>query len=283
MTYAAYEASQQDGNVAELYTWLIGETTVLETSHDSAIAIGSDIWNPVAGSIKRSRIERNAETVRRELTLSVSRLHTVAGLFIPGPCFTPVAVTIARIHLDDPDQETRTIWPAGRVLSGTWEGDGRVKLLSESTRSSVERPGLGAVWMRNCPHVFGSPGRNQCGVSLATFTVSRTVVSGSGLTLTLNTGVPGTGFWGTASAGAGFVTYTDSRGYPQRRNFRQITGAVFTLDYPLTFFTGVTSCTITSACDQSLTTCDVTYDNAANFGGVIRLPTRDIYDGQQVL
>lgn len=280
MTYAAYETSEQGGHVAELYTWLIGGQTLLETSHDVAVSIGSDTWNSV--QLDRVRIERNAETVRRELRISVPRDHTVAGLFVPGPCFTPVALTIARVHLDDPDLETRTIWPAGRVLSGSWEGEGRISLLSESTRSSVERPGLGAVWSRNCQHVWASQGRSQCGVNSATYTVSRTVVSGSGVTLTLNTGVPGIGYWGVTGAAVGYVTYTDSRGYPQRRNFRSISGAVFTLDYPLTFFTGVTAVTITAGCDQSLPTCTTNYANQANYGGVPKLPTRDIYDGQQI-
>jgi len=265
VTYAAQEISVQSGAPVELYTFSYGSSVWRYTSRESDYTDASVSPNVTytSAAIGRSAIEASQEQARNSLKLTMPRSLAVAELFRVSPPTEAVALTVRRVHRGD-TASVVVAW-MGRVL-GCAFNRATAELNCEPITVSLARTGLRRIYGKACPHVlYGASG---CRLSKTDFDHATTVSAISGVTLTV-------GSIGAYNYSGGFVEWVDDAGDTQRRFIESHSSTALTL---LQAFVGIATSdavTIYPGCDHTLTTCDTTFSNSANYGGWPWIPTKN--------
>lgn len=261
MSYDLRERSISDGAPIELYHFALGGREWRFTTAADDVTQGGHTW--LAAMIRRDGIEASADQARNNLKLTVPRDFPLADLFRIMPPTDVILLQVYRCHAGDPT--TAMVW-AGRVLNCSWSGS-TASLYAEPVATSLQRVGLRRMYQKQCPHVlYGT----ACGVSAASYAVSTTLDSTSGLTV-------------SASAFAAHVDGYFAGGYlttvvddvTERRFITEHLGANLTLNLPLSALAVGTSVTVYPGCDHSLSTCAAKFANSDNCGGFPFIPTKN--------
>jgi hypothetical protein len=134
----------------------------------------------------------------------------------------------------------------------------------------LEKP-LVRPYLPSCPAVLGD---SECGVNLASFTITGTIesVDGSGLVITDATNI--TEAINTYAYGKITMTSGASSGYSME--VKSSTVGTVTLQQRLPFgISAGDTYTLVQGCDKTLDTCKNTYDNVVNFRGFRHMPGLD--------
>lgn len=266
MAFGFFERSRSKGRKIELYLFQYGPSAssyYAFTNHTSAITVSGKTYQPVP--IKRGKIVVKGNLDKAKLEIRTSLALEIAEIFRIYPPSYVVRVTISERHLSDPDNETRMIW-GGRVLAASREGRELV-MSCEPVRTSTRRMGLRRYYQRSCSHIlFSTP----CGASKSAATVSATVASISGNSVTLNPG------WTSVASRfvAGTLEWTNAKGDPEVRAIMSISGNTLTLSaIPRDITVGMTVSPV-MGCPRTAEGC-AAHNNILNFGGCRYIPKKN--------
>lgn len=193
MTFAAFEGSREDGGPIQLFHFRWGtEATEYyaytdhteEVTVDHGGVIGVVTYEPVP--IYRGNIESNGSLDKSAIRIKTDIGTELAEIFRIWPPASVVNLTIRQGHPEDPDDEYVVIW-VGRVVSAQ-RMQSELALSGEPVSTSMRRPGLRATYGYGCRHVLYGP---QCQADKPSATVSSTVASIDGATVTLAPGWEG--------------------------------------------------------------------------------------------
>lgn len=256
MTYGAYEESPDQGSPIELYVFRVGLQEFLYTSANTDQTV--DFVTYIAEPIKRSRIDLTAELNKQHLTVEVLRSNVIADFFRFAPPDDIVAVTLLRLHEQDPDQETVVAW-IGRVLSVRWK-DVTAELYCEPVSTSLRRSGLRRHYQRNCPHqLYGT----LCRANRTEFRYQGQVSSVIGL----NVIVPGADGQDDGYYSGGYVEWVDANGIVNTRTIDTHVGNTLTLMISSFGLADGQDVEVYAGCPHTMAACDSTFNNSDNYGG----------------
>lgn len=273
MSYDAQEISVQSGAPVELYHFTQGVAEWLYTSAATDYADETDYDSNTSSRvyqaipITRSSIGATEEAARNALTLTVPRNISLAELFRVAVPSEVIHVTVRRVHRGD-TSDPIVVW-VGRVLGCAFEG-ASAKISCEPISVAQRRTGLSRLFTVGCPWALYGAG---CGLDKAAYATATTVLSASGLVLTVADVESGFNYAG------GFVEWENADGITERRAIESHTGTALTL---MQQFPGVAASdpvTVYPGCDHTLATCDTQFDNSANYGGFPWMPAKNPYDG----
>lgn len=269
MTYDAREKSIQDGAPVELYEFTRGSTVYRYTSAGSAFLLGLNTY--AAEAMQRSRIETSVERARNSITVDCRRNLAVADLFRIVSPSDVVGLVIKRVHRGDAG--VAVIW-TGRVVNCSFDGP-RASLKCEPATSSLKRTGLRRLCQVGCPHVLYSPGPGQCNLNRAAQSTVTTVTAAAGLVLSVAA-------LGAKPFAGGFVEWEESAGVVERRFISSFSGLDLTLSQAFQGIEAGDTVTVSPGCDHTATTCNGTYANLPNYGGMLFMPQKNPFDGTPV-
>jgi uncharacterized phage protein (TIGR02218 family) len=265
MTYATDEESVQSGAPVELYTFTRNSVGIgWYTSAEAEVMVGSELYATWPGGITRSALDIGGDEGRRNLDLTVARDFPVAELIHLRPRTGVIGVTVQRYHRSDAT-DIATIW-AGRVLTAKRDRNGGRILVCEPRSVTYNRNGLTRKCGRNCQHTLYGP---RCRLSQSDWGYATTIASISGTTLVV-AAVEG----GMPYAG-GIVERTDENGITDVAYIVEASGTTLTLDLALYGAAVSDSVLIYPGCDWTMNTCHTVFNNAANYGGRLTIPTKN--------
>ena len=268
MTYDAAERSLASGRPVELYSFNRQSQYFRYTSADSEQVVSSNTYQSVV--IKRANIEQGTELNRGALQISVQRDLALVALYQAGPPSEIVTCQISQFHAGD--NQVQIIW-SGRIISMSIWADGMAKIILEPVYNSLRRMGLRRVYQRQCPHLlYGA----ACGANSSTFRVPG-VTASSGTTLT----VSAVGAFANGYFAGGYVEWQVIVGIYERRFIESHTTTSLVLSTRADVALG-TAVNVYPGCDHLLATCNSKFANAANFGGLPYIPSKNPFDGTPV-
>ena len=273
MSYDVQEVSVQSGSPVELYHFTQGVTewryTSAPTDYTDETEYDSNDSSRVytAIPITRSAIGATEEAARNTLTLTVPRNTTLAELFRVSVPSEVIHLTVRRVHRGDVTDPI-VIW-VGRVLGCSFEG-AAAKIACEPISVAQKRTGLTRLFTVGCPYALYGRG---CGLDKDDFATVTTVASVSGLVLTVADVESGFNYAG------GFVEWENADGITERRAIESHSGTALTLMQQFPGIAAPDPVTVYPGCDHTLTTCDMIFNNAANYGGFPWMPSKNPYDG----
>lgn len=278
MSFDAYEISRQKGEPVDLYQFTWGDAsgtplTYNYTSAEQSISYGGDTYSPIAIGPRNDR-NASGQLDRTTVEISVPRDAAISSIFQIYPPSTAVTLVRRQGHLNDAAAEFPVVW-SGRVLGGGREGDEYV-LTCEPISSALRRPGLRRPYQIGCPHVLYGP---ECGASEAAATVTGTVASTSGLTVTLNSGWNGA-FTNTKFIG-GKVKWLNDDGAYEIRRVLNVSSDTLTLGGYIRDLVATDSISVILGCNHqqgisdSTGDCNNLHSNIQNYGGCDWIPTQN--------
>ena len=273
MTFEQYEQSPEGGHKVYLYTWRRGATTWRYANYDRNIGAGVNTY--AAAPIQHDAIEQSTDVQRMEMRVETPIDHPVAVQFRAQAPTETITLTIAAMHVNDPDQEVRAAW-TGRVISVDVDLPRNKAIIQHSpTYTSLSRLGLRRRAQTKCPHVlYGT----ACKASQALFQVIATVTNMSGVTITANDfgGKPAK-YWD-----GGYIEY-QSNGLTERRGIMSATGVTLTLSAPPVGLAIGQSVTALPGCDHTTGAngCQK-FSNILNYGGFPEFPRKNPFGSDPI-
>lgn len=268
MAYSTQETSYQSGSPVELYEFRYGATFYRYTSADADQVFDSKTYTAIP--LSRAALELTPEIARAAPRITIDSAAEVVLLFRAGMPADFVTLTIQRFHRGD--NQAITVW-AGRVLAVSW-GGGLATLQCESVFTSIKRTGLRRQYQKQCPHVLYS---SACGLSSATYRAIKQVIGISGTTLTLDGLTEAAGYFV-----GGYIEWDAGNGLAERRAISAQAGSTVTITHTIPGLTSSQNINLYPGCDHTLTTCNIKFGNAANYGGFPYIPTKNPFGGTTV-
>ena len=225
-------------------------------------AVPTEIYQPTP--ISRATVTNSGTLDKSAFEVVVTRDNPVAEMFRVYPPSRVVTVTIYQGEAEDPDAEFKPLW-SGRILAVGWDGS-QAKLQCEPISTSLTRVGLRRNFQYMCPHMLYGP---QCGASKAAATVSRTIQSASGNTVTLGVELTNPDHYR-----GGLLQWLDSQGIQQSRTITNVSGATLTIN-GVCSLPSLWPVTITKGCTRLITFCRDVHNNVPNFGGQPWIPLKN--------
>lgn len=271
MTYSTLETSASDGRPVELYTFSRGSAFVWRyTSADRDLLVGTQTYT--SAIIRRGSIEQGAEISRSNLRLSVARDFPIASLYKIASPSENVHLVVQQYHYGDTD--VKTLWQ-GDILGVKFAGTEADIELGPSSATALKRTGLRRCYQKQCPFALYGP---DCTVDPAAFRVTGSVVTVSGLAVqVVEAASRADGYFD-----GGYLEWAVGAGTYERRFIVTHAGVNLTLDVqPVGLLVGA-SARLYPGCNHSLATCNSKFSNAANYGGMPYIPTKNPFGGDPV-
>lgn len=272
MSYPDYEGSREDGNPVQCFKFQYGTEAgeyYAYTNHTDEVTIDSIVYEPVP--IQRGSIESNGTLDKSALRINTDIGTELAEIFRIYPPAAVVQLTIREGHIGDPDAAFVVTW-AGRVVAAQRQGSELV-LSGEPVSTSLRRPGLRACYQYGCRHVlYGT----KCQANKAAATVSATVDSVDGATVTLVAGWEGA--FDPAKFLRGMIEWPAAGGSTERRSIIRISGDVLSLSGIATGLAASDPVDVVLGCNHKAYAeqggdCQPLHNNIVNFGGEPWIPT----------
>lgn len=226
MAFEDFEGSRELGDPIQLFKFTYGPGPSDYYAYTDAIdeqTVDGVTYAPVP--IERDAINANGTLDKSAIKINTDIGTEIAEIFRVYPPAREVTLIIRQGHLGDPDSEFLVIW-AGRILAAHREG-GEAVLSGEPVSTSLRRVGLRRPYQYGCPLALYSVGPGLCNADKASKTLSATVSTVDGATVTLVAG------WNGAFAGAKFLgglfEWVNDDGLTDRRTILRITGNVLSL------------------------------------------------------
>ena len=280
MTFQAYEESQEDGGPVQCFLFRYGTEAgeyyaytahTQELTIDHGGSVGEVTYSPVP--IERDNVTSNGTLDKSALKIGMDIGTDLAELFRIYPPSNVVTLTIYEGHIDDPDGEFVVVW-AGRIITAGRVGS-ELQISGEPVSTQMRRPGLRRHYQYGCPHqLYGT----QCGADKAAATVSATVASISGATVTLDSG------WEGAFSGAkflrGMLEWTPAGASTERRTITRVTGDTLSLSGIPKDLSATDTVSVVLGCNHQAFAptgdCEALHDNVQNFGGQPWIPIKNV-------
>jgi uncharacterized phage protein (TIGR02218 family) len=262
MTYAASEASIQDGTPVYKFYFVTGSSEYRYTSASYFISDSDGTWTPAP--ITASNIQQSNEISKNGIRISLPRTNTLAQLFLGSVPEETMSVTIYRAH-DPSDFSAAQVYWRGRVASSKASGD-TVEIDCEDIFTSMRRPGNRARYQKGCRHALYS---TACGVDPLDHDIEGTITAASGFTVT----VTGLGSIADDHLVGGIIQLASG----VRRSITGQSGTVLTLYRPfndLVIGAGV-SATVFPGCKHNPSDCLTKFSNIENYGGFPYIPDKN--------
>ena len=268
MSFAAREASQDDGVPVELYHVRYGaEPGAFFAYCDGPLPVtrGGITYTPLALDRTKTPVSGGLDKTRMSVTLPMD--SPLAELFRVYPPSRVVILTIREAHYEDPSGEAPVTW-VGRVLSCARAKGGptTAELTCEPSQTSLRRTGLTRFYSLSCTHdLYG----RRCRASKAAATRAGVVAA---LAYTKITLAPG---WAGAFAPRNFIgglvewPGADNREY---RTIMRVNGDVLSLTGPTTGLGVGDPVDVILGCNRTPENCRGLHDNILNFGGQPDIP-----------
>lgn len=274
MTFAAYETSRSDGNIIQFYLFRYGTEAgeyfaYTDHTEERTVAHGGSLGNitytPVP--IERAEIIADGTLDRSDVGINMDIGTDLAELFRVYPPSNVVTLTIYAAHIGDGDDEAVAIW-AGRIVSAGRKGS-QLVAQGEPVTTQMLRLGLRRHYQYGCPLVLYSEGVGQCNADKAAATVTGTVASISGASITLDSGWEGA--FAQAKFLRGMVEWTPTGQSVERRSIIRVTGDTLSLSGIPKDLAVSDSVDIILGCNHQAFgptgDCQALHDNIVNYGG----------------
>lgn len=208
--------------------------------------------------VVKGTMDKNMIEVRMSLDLEVAELFRI---FPPS---SVVSLVISQGHVDD--AEFLAIW-TGRVSSAKREPPELI-LSCEPVRSAMRGVGLRMNYQYSCSHVLYGP---QCKADKTSATSNGTVVSISGLKVTLNSG------WNIVASNTyigGMIEWENAQGDTESRTILRVNGNVLSLSGVLRDISNGSTVRVIRGCARDMDACR-SHNNILNFGGCPYIPKKN--------
>ena len=270
MTFDSKERSSYDGIPTTLYEFSLGATRWHYASGDSSVRVGGVTYQALAITNDGYSSSGNPET--DEVTVRLSAFAEVTNLYVGTPPSEPVQLRIRSIHRGDTDAPV--VW-AGQVKSGKQVSSVEFTFSCNSLLSTLNRNGLRLSWGRGCPHALYD---RSCRVDPDDFATLVMISSIVGNTLSASA----LAILGDDYLSGGFLSFVGSTGVTERRAIKSHTGSSITLLGAADGLSNNMWVTVYPGCNRITSTCEVKFNNLANYGGFPHLPTKSPFDGDPI-
>lgn len=179
MSYAAKEASTQDGSPVYKFLFVTGTQEYRYTTAPYFITDSNGTWEPVA--LTASNVTKTNEIAKNGIDVELPRDNPLALLFVGKVPEQATTLTVFRNHRPEDADDGRTYWK-GRVVTAEATAD-RVSLKCEDVFTSMRRSGNRARYQKGCRHALYSA---QCGVQQYEYAEAVTITTTDGFTVTVN-------------------------------------------------------------------------------------------------
>jgi len=267
VSFAPIETSVEDGNVVEFYTFIFGATTTRFTSYNQDITFGGNTF--ISTQISRSKVQASVEDAINELKIITTIDNPIASQFISNVPGRVGSVRVERGHADDPAQE-RIIVFEGFIAQVRFTGDLQAEITCNPNTNIFKRTGPRFSYQGLCNHVLYDQG---CQVVRGLFLFTGLVSGISGETITVN----GISANGADWAVGGFVK-TPAGGDDDARLVLSQSVDDLTLLSAFSVDVLAINVDVFAGCKHDLTTCDVKFANALNYGGFPFIPTKNPFN-----
>lgn len=261
MSYAAVETSDYSAAPVEFYRFTLGTQKWLYTSAAAPVVYASETYEPYP--LRRGNIVQTPALEKSGLEIRTVRDLPFVLARMANPLQGRVLLTVYRQHLSD--AEVKTLW-RGRVEGLRFE-DAVPVLSCVPLGASLARIGLRRPAQRQCPHALFDVG---CKVSAAAFSISGTLVSHTGATVTAGAFASQPNGWWTG----GKITLD---GDP--RIVLAHTTDTLTLGTPVPGLPQNAGFVLTPGCDHSASICNSKFANILNYGGAPAFPVKNPFTG----
>lgn len=265
MSWSDFEYSTASGMPVTLYEFVRGDTRFYRyTNADRDITAMDAVWQQQA--ISDSGLSVGAGD---SMDITLPATNPVAMLYRSLPPSQPVRIRVHRLHVDDNQQEFRTVW-IGTISEIKREGIDRARLVTASVASTFIRSGLRLTYGRACPYSLYD---HNCRISPSAFGVGGLTISaldGVSITVNLPAGLPDGWFSG------GYLEWL-SDGVTERRGLRAQSGNVLGLFGGSAGLSVGQSVTVYPGCDRTIATCNGKFNNVMNYGGQPHMPGKSPY------
>lgn len=252
MAFIDDEKSISDSAPVELYTFITNTGTFRRTSLNADVVYSGNTYTAVP--LMRTRVEVNATDQAQELVIDLPASDVLVKNHVP---ILPDTFTCLVQRKQLVSGEVQTIWD-GVVTSLTVKGRTASLRIPSTMDDALAVSVPSAYFQTTCNHILYD---TRCGFERGTFSMTTSVVSVSGSTVTVASvgGNPDSWF-----PGGDLVRLTDST---KRLILRQ-EGLVLTLSMPLPATVVLPySVSIAPGCDHTIKTCRSKFSNQLNFGG----------------
>lgn len=264
--FNSIETSRSRGAPNTLYKFTYLNRKFTYTDAEEPITFLGDSYVPIP--VNRSGIATSGTLDKSTLTILLPDDNAVAELFRVFPPSDIVSVTVFQAH---PDYaiDFKAVW-TGRVLSCARAGH-TATLTAEPVSTSMKRPALRRRFQYGCPHpLYGT----QCKLNRNDFTVTTTVASLTGASLTLPSGWNGT--FDKANFVDGIVEWAPTGGQTQLRSILQVNAGTDTIliTGQIAGLTAGETVKISLGCNHQMSGCN-SFNNILNYGGQPDIPLKN--------
>jgi hypothetical protein len=277
MSYETYEGSRELGDPVQCFFFKYGPNL-----GDYYAYTDSTVEQVVSGvtytprPVQRDTISQDGTLDKSSIKIGIDVGSELAELFRVYPPAYVVSLIIRQGHIGDPDSEFLVIW-AGRVVAAERQG-GEAMLSAEPVSTSLRRPGLRRHYQYGCPHALYSQGDGLCNADKASKTLSATVSTVNGATVTLVAG------WNGAFASAKFLgglfEWTNDDGQLDRRTILRVSGNTLSLSGVVQGVDPADTIDVVVGCNHKAYAeddgdCQPLHDNILNNGGDRWIPLKN--------
>jgi hypothetical protein len=274
MTFATQESSRELGDPIQLFKFTYGPDPGNYYAYtDSTEEQTVDGITYVPRPIQRDTINTDGTLDKSTTKISIDISTEVAELFRVYPPAFVVTLIVFQGHIGDPDSEFLVIW-AGRIVAASRQGS-EAQLDGEPVSTSLRRAGLRRHYQYGCPHQLYGP---QCLADKASKTLSATVASVSGATVTLTAGWNGA--FDSSKFLGGLFEWVDLDGLTDRRTILRVTGNTLSLSGIPKDVSPADTVSVVLGCNHKAYAedggdCQPLFDNILNYGGDRWIPTQN--------
>ncbi len=270
MTYLTKEQSTYDGEIRELYSFVLTSGNHQRTTHDEDVTYASVLYSKATG-FSRGNVQLSPLTKQREMVLTLPVNDPIVAAMIPSPPRV-ATVSIVRIHsgATSAPADRRQIWfgsLAGLQIDGdyaTIRVPGAIDVAFD-----VDMPLLRAS--RTCPHQLYGAGcqvdRDYATYATQGHLVAATVLSVNGSSVVISA-MPHAAQWSRHGEVRRLID-------GERRSILDQTGTTLSIDVPFGTLAVGNELEVWSGCDKLVATCKAKFSNVANFGGHPLIPIRN--------
>lgn len=273
MTFHESETGISTGQPVRLYLFeLHGESLPIRYGYNSSDRdiVYEGVTYLGNKGIKDDGIRQTGQTSADVIKIDASANLDVAAMWRNAAPSAEVSLTIFDLHY--PELLARVRW-VGNVSSVNWPRMDTCQITCQNIKASLEQTGLRLTWARGCSKTL-----YQCGVSAASFRVTRNVVAITGTTVEVDSIA---GFLEAHFIG-GFIEWVTGVGFSERRGIETQTGNVLgLLDLPVGLTIG-REISLYPGCNRTIATCDSKFSNLLNYGGSPYMPGSSPFSGNPV-
>jgi len=265
MTFAALETSRESGQVLELYTFVFGLEIFRFTSFQRDIT-----WQGFAYTserLSRSDTEAAVEDTAGQVTIKLPLDNPVPSKFITNLPGQVGSVQILRAQATDAAEEAIVLFD-GFIANVSFDGELEATILCNPNTKIFNRGAPRFTYLGLCNHILYD---ERCKVNIGAFKFTGLVSAVDGNDITVN----GAGGVGPSDNFVGGFCRFPAGTLDDARMILIQAGDVMTLLLPFAETVIGSDIDVFAGCAHDLTTCDVKFNAALDYGGFPFVPRKN--------